>query len=110
MNNVKIDGTKIMLDKERKLIFDLNALCELEETYGNLDKVLERLSPTKGLPSMKDIRYIFYLGLKEDDETLTEKEVGKLITLDNVYDIIDTLGVAMMGTLPEVEEGEGKNE
>ncbi|MCD3217828.1 hypothetical protein G8S55_11430 [Clostridium botulinum C] len=109
MNNIKTTGATIILDKERKVIFDLNALCEIEEKYESLDKALEKLSSQNGMPSMRDIRYIFYLGLKNDDETLTEKMVGSLITLSNIQDVVEVLGNAMAGSLPE-SKGEEKNE
>ncbi|KOA76595.1 hypothetical protein ADU78_05785 [Clostridium botulinum] len=109
MNNVKTTGSTVILDKERKVVYDLNALCSLEEKYGSLDKAIEKVSPKEGLPGMKDIRYMFYLGLKNDDETLTEEKVGSLITLNNIYDIIEVIGNAMTGSLPEAK-GEEKNE
>ncbi|NFV48089.1 hypothetical protein FDJ70_10555 [Clostridium botulinum] len=109
MNNIKTTGATIILDKERKVIFDLNALCEIEEKYESLDKALEKLSSQNRMPSMKDIRYIFYLGLKNDDEKLTEKMVGSLITLSNIQDVVEVLGNAMTGSLPE-SKGEEKNE
>ncbi|MCD3351261.1 hypothetical protein G8V03_09710 [Clostridium botulinum D/C] len=109
MNNIKQTGATVTLDKERKVIFDLNALCEIEEKYESLDKALEKLSPKNGMPSMKDIRYIFYLGLKNDDEKLTEKKVGTLITLSNIQDVVEVIGNVMTGSLPE-PKGEEKNE
>ncbi|NFO71319.1 hypothetical protein FDC51_14385 [Clostridium botulinum] len=108
MNDIKQAGIKVILDKERYVIFDLNALCELEEKYDSIEKALETLTPKTGMPKMKDVRYIFYLGLKTDDEQLTEKKVGSLITLNNIEIITDVIGNAMSGSLPE-PTGDEKN-
>lgn len=100
MNPIKKAGVKIMLDKERIISFDFNALVDIEEKYGSLDKGLGRLEN----PKMKDIRYLLYLTLKGDDETLTEKKVGQLITLQNMNEVIDALSKALEETMPEVDE------
>jgi hypothetical protein len=106
MNDIKQKGISIKLDKERHLSFDLNALCELEEKYETLAKALNVISSS---PSMKDIRYILYLALAHEDEELTEKQVGKLITINNVNEVIDALGESLNISLPEVDEDEEKN-
>ncbi|NEZ47927.1 hypothetical protein FDF74_12120 [Clostridium niameyense] len=108
MNDIKQTGITVKLDKERHIIFDLNALCELEEKYNSIDKALERLTPKEGIPKMKDIRYIFYLGLKSDDKELTEEKVGSLINLSNINIVTDVIGSAMMGSLPESNNEKNK--
>lgn len=105
-NDLRQTGVKITLDKERNIVFDLNALCELEDKYGDIGQALTVLSPQEGMPKMKDIRYMFYLGLKSEDEELTEERVGKLITLNNIYTVVDVIGKAMSDSLPEPSENE----
>ena len=100
MNPIKKAGTKIMLDRERIISFDFNALVEIEERYGSLEKGLSRLEN----PKMKDIRYLLYLTLKGDDETLTEEKTGKLITLKNMGEVVEALSQSLEESLPEVDD------
>lgn len=106
MNPIKNKGIPIELDKTRHLLLNLNSMVELEERYGTLDKALDTLSPENGSPSMKEIRYLLYLSLAHEDETLTEKDAGALITLGNINEVVDALGKAMNTSLPEVDEDE----
>jgi hypothetical protein len=95
--DIKQKGIAVKLDRERHLIFDLNAFCELEERYGGIDQAMDGIS--KG--GMKDIRYMLYLGLLNDDETLDEKKVGKLITLDKIPEIVNAISAAIVISSPE---------
>lgn len=108
MNEIRNRGSSIVLDdgKVRRLKFDLNALCELEERFETIDKALNAISTN---PKMKDIRYILYLALAHEDEELTEKQVGNLITISNIGKVVEALGNAMSDSLPEVDEDEEKN-
>jgi len=93
-------GTKIKLDKERHLLFALNAFCELEDKFGSIQKAFETLQ--KG--SVKGIRTLLWAGLIHEDEELSEKEVGKMITLENINEVIDILSKAISDAMPEVDE------
>jgi ATP-dependent protease HslVU (ClpYQ) ATPase subunit len=101
--DIKQKGIEIELDKTRHLIFDLNALCELEEKYGTMDNAMQELY--KG--SMKAVRYMLYLALQNEDEALTEKSVGKLINLNNIDNVSKALSTAMGVSLPENDEKNG---
>lgn len=109
MSNLNTKGAVINLDKERHILFDLNALCEIEDKYGDIYKAISSLSSQ---PKMNDIRYMLYVGLCHEDDNLTDKKVGKLITLQNVTDVIEAVGKAMDMSLPdkkEESENDGKN-
>lgn len=99
-NNVKETGVKIQLDKERTMLFDLNALCELEEQYGTLDEALDGLKKM----SFKAIRKLLHACLVHEDESLTEKEVGKLVNMDNMQDIASKITEAFNQSSPEIDE------
>ena len=77
--------TKIMLDKERELKFDLNALESVEELTGT---TLEEA--TKSM-SMKMLKILLYSGLKHEDEELTLEYVGSLVTLQNMKEVSEAL-------------------
>lgn len=104
--DLKKQGVTIELDKERELVIDLNALCELEERFETIEKAMEVISTS---PKMQDIRFFLWLALSHGDEELTEKDVGKLITMQNIWGIVDKLGLAMSESMPEVDEEEAKN-
>lgn len=103
MNDIRQKGFPIKLDKTRHLKFDLNALIELEDRYDTIEKALNAIS---GNPKIKDIRYILYVALIHEDEELTEKQAGKLVNLHNLEEVVEALGNAVTGVLPEVSEEE----
>lgn len=98
--DIKQVGVIVNLDKERHLVFDLNAFCELEEKFGSIGKAMDGMK--KG--SMKSIRYMLWLGLLNEDESLTEREVGKLITVGNLQTIMLSVTQAITVSSPKPDE------
>lgn len=100
--NIKDKPIPIQLDRERNLKFDLNAFIELEDVYGSIDDAF------KGLESgrIKAIRTILWAGLIHEDESLTEKQVGTLVAVNNLNEVVAKLIEAVNMALPE---GEQKN-
>lgn len=74
MANKKRGYVEIELDKKRKLRYDFNAMCELEDVLG---RPLQELSD-KNL-RMKDMRAMLWAGLLHQDPDLDILEVGNLI-------------------------------
>lgn len=100
------DGVKITLgEKERNLSMDFNVICELENKYGTFEKASNALGGGK----MKDVRFLLYAMLKQDDESLTEKAVGHMITLENMQPVIEALGASMKASVPQADEKNVKN-
>src|SRR4051794_576100 len=65
----------IVLDRERILRFDYNALCDVEPLLREeLSEILRQ-----GHMSMGDLRALMFAGLKWDDARLTVQKVGNLI-------------------------------
>lgn len=100
MQKLKDKGIKIELDKERYLKFNFNTLVDLEERFGSLIEMEKALAN----PSMKDIRFILYTTLKDDDDTLTERKVGDIINLDKLGYITEKLTEGLSDSLPVVDE------
>lgn len=100
MGNPTIPAVKIMLDKERTLLFDLNALVEYEEVTGKSLISGVNLSNLK----MKDIRALLYAGLVHEDEKITLKQVGKLLHFGNLEGISALLEIAFAEAMPEKKE------
>lgn len=103
-----------MLDKERHLLFSLNAIDEMQDRFGgfdNLDKVLA------GKDSIKNIRWLLTVllneGAEEGEPELTEKQVGKLIHTGNFAEvktaIFKAFSMGNSGT-PEPPERDGDEE
>lgn len=88
--------------KVRNLRYDLNAFSELEETYGDLPKMLAALNSG----SIKAVRKFLYVGFMHENENLTEKEVGSWFDISNIEVINSKITEAMSKALPEVENKE----
>lgn len=101
------------------LTIDMNAMCALEDHYGDFNnamKVLSNLGTEEKGPDgepkpkkiMKDIRFMLWAALQHDNDDLTEREAGRLITLQNMNDVMNALGAAMQAAVPE-SNGDEKN-
>lgn len=77
-----------MLDKERHLLFSLNAIDEMQDKFGGFDRLDTVLS---GKDKIKNLRWLLTVllneGAADDEEPLTEKQVGKLIHTGNFADV-----------------------
>lgn len=84
MSAIKDGRYPIKLDKERHLLFSLNALDELQDKFGGFDKLGEIMA---GKDKIKNIRWLLTLlineGKSDDEEELTEQQVGRLIHTGN---------------------------
>lgn len=105
-SDMKQTGVPIELDKTRHLVFDLNAFCDLEERYDDVFTAMDKIS---NKPKFSDIRFILYVALRQEDENLTEKQTGKLITLKNVDKVVDAIAKAINEAMPEADGNEEKN-
>ncbi|HBF7594790.1 TPA: hypothetical protein KOX39_003405 [Clostridioides difficile] len=75
----------VVLDKERELKYDLNALELVEEMTGvTLDKATENVS-------MKTLKVLLYSGLVHQDPDLTVDYVGSLVTMENIKEVSEAL-------------------
>jgi hypothetical protein len=88
MSAIKDGRFPIMLDKERHLLFSLNAIDEMQDKFGGFDNLDTVLS---GNESIKNLRWLLTLllneGAADDEEPLTEKQVGRLIHTGNFAEV-----------------------
>lgn len=88
MSAIKDGRFPIELDKERHLLFSLNAIDEMQDKFGGFDRLDTVLS---GKESIKNLRWLLTVllneGAADDEEPLTEKQVGKLIHTGNFADV-----------------------
>lgn len=93
MANVQRGVSKITLDKERTIKFDLNTLIEIEDSLGySLAEMGDKVS-------IRVMRTMLTAGLKHEDSELTEAYVGSLITMDNMQEVQEALTSAMGGSV-----------
>lgn len=102
---LKSGGTSVKAvlgGKEYNLIFDMNAFCDMEEKYGSIDAGMEALVEGK----IKDIRFLFWVLLRHDDDEITERQAAKMLTLQNMSDIIPLITKALTAAMPESDPNE----
>ena len=139
VSETDVPEIKIKLDKERYLRYDLNALCDLEDRFGSLDKAMDALMgetekddkgnqikeiakdmhgqiikvngnplmipKTKGF-KVSNVRFLLYVGLKDSSPELTERDVGRLVGLNNIGYVASMIGKAMSDSMPEINKNE----
>jgi predicted DNA-binding transcriptional regulator len=98
-NDIRNKGVVIVLDKERHLKYDLNAFCELEDRFGDIQTAFDSLE--KG--SMKSIRSLLSVGLIHEDELLTDKEIGSFVGMNDLEEIAEKIGEAITGAMPDID-------
>ena len=88
MSAIKDGRFPIVLDKERHLLFSLNAIDEMQDKFGGFDRLDTVLS---GKDSIKNLRWLLTVllneGAEDDEEPLAEKQVGKLIHTGNFAEV-----------------------
>jgi len=103
--DLKNKGVKFKLgNKEYELKLDMNAFCILEEVYEDLDKAFDDLQNKK----IKAIRALIYSAVKVENEDVTLKEVGSMLTLDDMERLGEAINKALDISMPEITD-ETKN-
>lgn len=90
-------GTLIKLDRNRYLKFNLNSIRILEKEHNiSFDKLEEEFS-------MESVQKILYVGLLKDDPQLTFEEVGELVDMSNIQEVVDALVKSLGGLQPKIK-------
>ncbi|MCI6925560.1 hypothetical protein [Butyricicoccus porcorum] len=89
LSAIKPKKVPVMLSdcKQRHLLFDLNALAELEDVYGGHADALKEVQTG----SFRAIRATLWAGLLHEDPNLTIKDVGAMIAVDGMSIISDAI-------------------
>lgn len=105
LSDVKSKTVPITLQDgvERHLRFTLNALSLLEERYGSVDKAFEEVQKNN---SISGLRFMLWAGLSWEDESLTEHDVGNMIDIGYMSEMLEKLGVAFDDSLPVDEQAQ----
>lgn len=99
LSDVRPKAVKVMLDRERSLLYNLNAFALIEEEYGGIQDALDAL--VQG--SVKAMRCILWAGLVHEDETLIQKQVGAMIDLAGMTELVGQINEAISQALPQPE-------
>ena len=98
---LKSKGFKFQLKgAEYELKFDMNTFCELEDVYGDINQAFEDLQNRK----VKAIRSLIYSAVKTENENVTLKEVGQMLTLQDMEKLGTAINEALKVSMPEVTE------
>ena len=102
VKDVKSKAVKITLTDgvERTIKFTLNAMAELEDRYGSVEEAFKQLDNN----SIKAVRCILWAGLIHEDPDLTEQQVGNLIDIQYMQELMASLGDAFDADMPEDEK------
>lgn len=102
VKDVKSKAVKITLTDgvERTIKFTLNAMAELEDRYGSVEEAFRQLDNN----SIKAVRCILWAGLIHEDPDLTEQQVGNLIDIQYMQELMASLGEAFDADMPEPEK------
>ncbi|ETA80473.1 hypothetical protein [Youngiibacter fragilis] len=102
---LKDKGIKFTLgEKEYELKFNLNTFCELEDIYGDLNKAFDDLQRMR----IKAVRALVYSAVKVEDESVTLKDVGSMLGLDDLERLGTVINEALSIAMPEVDETSGE--
>lgn len=101
LSEIRSNGIEIKLNGQPyRIIFDLNAMAEVEEKYGSVGKAV--IAMQQG--SFKAIRCVLWAMLLHDNPELTEKEVGSMVTVGNLDEIVEHITAAVNKDTPSEEE------
>ncbi|SKC62528.1 hypothetical protein [Maledivibacter halophilus] len=106
-NNVKVKNVKIKLDgKDHELIYDMNAMCEIEDKFGDVEIAFNNLGNSNKV--FNSLRFLLWAGLLHEDEKLTIRDVGKMVNfleVDKVEQLVESLTNAIEpGIKNEIEK------
>ena len=92
---------------EREVYFSLNAMADLEDKYGSVEAAFDKCSEN----NISAIRYLLWCLLRgAGDEDLTEFQVGNMINLQNLNELINTVMDYLEEAMPELENLMEKNQ
>ena len=89
---------KLTLDREREIVYDLNAICSFEDVAGG-QSVIDALRNL----TMRNVRALIWAGLLADDPELTLQEAGALIRFTDIATVTAALQDALRSDLAQAE-------
>lgn len=109
--NIEPKGSKITLDKERILFFNLKSIRNMLREHGTLGDIMSFFASLDGLnasnfsaEALDKIASLIAIGLQHDDETVTADFVLDYLTFDNLASVGNALGESLSACLPRAKE------
>jgi len=100
--DLKMKPVPIELDKPRNILYTLYGLSELQEAVGSFDALMERLQGKE--PRFKDACFLIWAGLIHEDDTLTPKQVGNMVGLGEMREVLKKAMDAFMAAMPDASQ------
>lgn len=94
---MKVEKIPIDLDKRRHLVYNLDAIYDLEQAYGSFNLAVRSVR----IDAFDDTARMLYFGLRHEDSTLTEAYADQLINVTNRLEVISKIISAISTALPE---------
>lgn len=91
---------------ERDIEFSLNAMADLEEKYGTIENAFEKVQSD----NISAIRFLLWCLLNNGEQEISEREIGRLINLRNLSDLMSSVMDYMEEALPGITEMAEKNQ
>jgi tail tube GTA-gp10-like protein len=85
------------------LCFSINAMCELEDKFGSSILAVANLMGDPAKISMKTVRTMFWAGLKDHHEAMTEVEAGRLMSVLGMQQVMDLMAKGFTQAFPEAD-------
>ena len=98
--NKAMPEIEIELDKKRKLVFDFNAMCRLEEITGKNSLQGDTWENLSAL----DVRALLWGALLRDDKDITLEDVGGLINFSNLSVVTEAIQKAFEAAAPDAAD------
>jgi hypothetical protein len=104
MGNKQRGYVDIVLDKPRRLFFNTNALCELEDA-------LQRPVTSIGKENVgiRELRAMLWTGLIHEDPELTIQQAGQMLEIERLAEIAGKVTEAINLAFPKSKGDGGKN-
>lgn len=103
LKDIRPQPLTIVLDKPRRLIYDLNAFAELETIFGSVEESQKALE-TGGFVAA---RALLWAGLLADEPTLTLRDVGAMLGPNSLEMVMERIAQAMQTASPDAKETTG---
>ena len=100
LHDIREVSVTVQLDRPREIRYDLNAFAELEDRFGSMEAAFAAMRTG----SMRAARTLLGAGLIHADESLTEREVGRLVTLTNIHEVMSRITSALAEAVPDADD------
>lgn len=89
-----------LADGIHECVFDMNALAEIEDIYGDIQTGLNQFQ----IKPIGALRVFIYALLKKDNEKITISEAGSLIPLDKIETVVKNISDALSEAMPSPDK------